>query len=109
MILPANTAPAHVPSGSTAPEPPAGPTTERRIDGDERTGASVAEQTERLLVRRHLETEAQELAMDRVRKAFDLQEQQRAELLREWNAMRDLAMEQMKHDDEILKKWIALI
>jgi len=51
VILPANAASAHLPSGSTAPEPPGDPTTERRIDSDERTGASVAEQTERLLVR----------------------------------------------------------
>ena len=50
-----------------------------------------------------------ELEIDRMRSEFDLHEAKRAEYLREWNAIRDLSMEQMKKDDEILKKWIALI
>ena len=44
-----------------------------------------------------------------MRTEFDLREQERAEFLREWNVTRDLSMEQLKHDDEIVKKWIALI
>ena len=80
-----------------------------RIDADEQSREDPAVAAERQLVRRQMQAQAQELAMDRIRKTFDVHEAERAELLREWNAMRDLAMEQMKHDDEILKKWIALI
>ena len=43
------------------------------------------------------------------RMQFDTVLRQRAELDRELNALRDLSMEQVKRDDELLKKWIALI
>ncbi len=52
--------------------------------------------------------DAREFEIDRMRTEFDLREQERAEFLREWNVTRDLSMEQLKHDDEIVKKWIAL-
>ena len=41
--------------------------------------------------------------------AFDFQMQQKTELQREANALRDLQIEQMKRDDEIVKKLIAMI
>jgi len=41
--------------------------------------------------------------------AFDLQMQQKTELQREANALRDLQIEQMKRDDEIIKKLIGMI
>ncbi|MDP9018846.1 MAG: hypothetical protein M3N19_11065 [Candidatus Eremiobacteraeota bacterium] len=41
--------------------------------------------------------------------AFDTDMQCKAENQREANAFRDLQMEQMKRDDEIVKKWIELI
>ena len=53
--------------------------------------------------------DAGEMAIDHMRAEFDMHEQQRAEFLREWNVIRDMAMEQMKRDDDIVKKWIALI
>ena len=69
----------------------------------------VARRTELVMVAQRKQADADDLVMDRVRTQFDLHEQERAEYLREWNAIRDLAMEQMKKDDDILKKWIALI
>lgn len=48
-------------------------------------------------------------ALEEQREAFDQITRVQAELERETNALRDLAMEQVKHDDELLKKWIALI
>lgn len=48
-------------------------------------------------------------ALDRQRQEFDFITKVRAETERETNALRDLAMEQMKYDDALLKKWIALI
>lgn len=41
--------------------------------------------------------------------AFDFEAAENAELLREHEALQALLMEQLKNDDEILKKWIALI
>ena len=41
--------------------------------------------------------------------AFDFDIAERAELLREGEALQALLMEQLKNEDEIMKKWIALI
>jgi hypothetical protein len=41
--------------------------------------------------------------------AFDNAVRLRSETEREMNALRDLSMEQIKRDDELLKKWITLI
>jgi hypothetical protein len=50
-----------------------------------------------------------QVRLDRMRAEFDDSQAERAELMREANVLRDMAMEQQKRDDEILKKWIALI
>ena len=41
--------------------------------------------------------------------AFDFAIAERAEILREHEALQALLMEQLKNEDEIMKKWIALI
>ena len=41
--------------------------------------------------------------------AFDFQAAETAEVLREHEALQSLMMEQLKNEDEIMKKWIALI
>ena len=41
--------------------------------------------------------------------AFDFDIAEKAELLREHEALVALMMEQLKNEDEIMKKWIALI
>jgi hypothetical protein len=41
--------------------------------------------------------------------AFDFELAERAELMREHEALQALVMEQLKNEDEIMKKWIALI
>lgn len=40
---------------------------------------------------------------------FDDEMEERAELLREADAMRDMMLAQMKNDDETLKKYISMI
>ena len=40
---------------------------------------------------------------------FDADMEERAELLREANVLRDMMLEQLKADDEALKKYIAMI
>ena len=41
--------------------------------------------------------------------AFDFEIAERAEMLREHEALQALLMEQLKNEDEIMKKWISLI
>ncbi len=55
------------------------------------------------------ETAALELALIRREQTFDVATKVRAEDEREANVLRDMAMAQLKKDDENLKKWIALI
>jgi hypothetical protein len=41
--------------------------------------------------------------------AFNFQAAESAELLREHEALQALLLEQLKNEDEVMKKWIALI
>lgn len=41
--------------------------------------------------------------------AFDFEAAERAEILREHTILQAMLMEQLKNEDEITKKWIALI
>ena len=41
--------------------------------------------------------------------AFDFEVAERAEILREHEALTALLMEHLKNEDEVMKKWIALI
>ena len=52
---------------------------------------------------------AQQAAIAAQHAAFDAELAERAELLREHEALQTLLMEQLKNEDEIMKKWIALI
>jgi molybdopterin biosynthesis enzyme len=52
---------------------------------------------------------AQDVALLQQQAAFDHMMEIRAELQREANAMRDLAMEQIKRDDAVMNQWIKLI
>ncbi|GAC1538882.1 MAG: hypothetical protein NVS2B17_13420 [Candidatus Velthaea sp.] len=75
-------------------------------------GTEVAARPEtigELLTRVTHEPTADDAALDAERQAFEFALKVQAEREREMNALRDLAMEQVKRDDEVLKKWIALI
>jgi hypothetical protein len=48
-------------------------------------------------------------AVERRAEAFDQVTRMRAEIERELNALRDMAVDQRKKDDENLKKWIEMI
>lgn len=50
-----------------------------------------------------------QLRLDRMRADFNAQQEERSEQMREMNALRDMAIEQSKKDDDILKKFIAMI
>ena len=53
-------------------------------------------------------TDAQKAELAAQHAAFDFEIAERAELLREHEALQALLMEQLKNEDEIMKKWIAL-
>ena len=61
-----------------------------------------------LLAQKRLEQE-QGARLAKMHSEFNAAQEERSELMREANTLRDMAMEQMKKDDEILKKWISLI
>ncbi|HTV72592.1 MAG TPA: hypothetical protein VME66_02660 [Candidatus Acidoferrales bacterium] len=99
-------------AGAPAPAAAARPldaTAETAPDTAVSVADDLAKRAELMLVEQQILAQAREARMDRLRMTFDAQQQERAELLREMNSLRDMAMEQMKLDDEYLKKWIALI
>ncbi len=74
---------------------------------------SLAEQVSRraqliLLRQQSIQSDLQ-LRLDRMRADFNEAQEMRSEQLREMNALRDMAVEQGKKDDEILKKYITMI
>lgn len=77
-------------------------------DGPEAADAQAATDAQIAALVARVSTPEDE-ALERQREEFDFVTQVRAETEREINALRDMAMEQMKHDDELLKKWIELI
>ena len=50
-----------------------------------------------------------ELLLQRQRDRFDFQTEERTELEREYNTVRDMMLTQMKNDDEVVKKYIAMM
>ena len=50
-----------------------------------------------------------EILLTRERDKFDFETEEKSELEREYNTIRDMMLEQMKLDDEALKKYIAMI
>ena|GEM_PF-1458796 len=106
-------------ASSTAAGPPSSPvpssadspldvTAESRPDTDA-LAAAVAHRAELMVVKQNEVDQETQLRIDRLRAEFDNAQAERAELMRERNVLRDMALEQQKRDDEILKKWIALI
>ncbi len=69
----------------------------------------VAQRAELLLLATQGHQQQLQARLDRMRGDFNAKQEERSEKLREMNMLRDMAMEQNKHDDEILKKFIAMI
>jgi hypothetical protein len=61
------------------------------------------------LLAQQADQQQSQLKLDRMKSAFNDAQSLRAELLREANVLRDMAIEQSKKDDEVLKKYIAMI
>ncbi len=70
---------------------------------------AVSKRTQVLLLRQQSLQQDLQIKLDRMRADFNAAQEERAEQLREMNAVRDMAVEQGKKDDEILKKFITMI
>lgn len=104
MISPAPSRPNSINRAAAIPARAAGA---QGGDGDNLAALAALDARITALVARASSPEDDELA--RQKNALDLVARVQAEAERETNVLRDLAIEQMKHDDELLKKWIALI
>ncbi len=77
------------------------------------TAMSLAESLSRravlLLLTEQTQQQKLQAHLDRIKAHFNATQEERAEMLREMNALRDMALEQAKKDDEVLKKYIMMI
>lgn len=105
---------------SARPAPPAEPlgvspvpllddTAETFPDSVTALSDQVARRTQLIMLRDQSRQAEQQLRLDRMRADFNEAQELRSEQLREINALREMAVEQGKKDDEILKKFIAMI
>jgi hypothetical protein len=107
--MPASNASVAASSLSAAPGPPLDETAETAPDTAIAAADNLAKRTEFILMEEQVRAQNREMRLDRLRMSFDSTQKEHSELLREMNALRDMATEQMKQDDANLKKWIALI
>lgn len=111
MLAPinANTVPSPQNAAGAPPPPIVDDTAETLPD----TAALVADEFSRhvefALVAQQTRQQEAQLRLDGMKADFNESEQERSEMLREMNALRDMAIEQAKKDDDILKKYIAMI
>lgn len=102
------TAPAAAATGD-ASAIPFDDTAESTPDTAATLAVALARRAELIMLAHQSLEQSEQLKLDRMRASFNATQEERAESLREMNALRDMAMEQSKKDDEILKKYIAMI
>lgn len=68
-----------------------------------------AKRAEVMLLVQQSQQQAMQLRLDRMKADFNAKQEEHTEAMREMNALRDMALEQSKKDDEVLKKYIAMI
>ncbi len=93
----------------TNPSAPLDETGDSTPDVAETLAQRFSRRAEAALVAQQSEQQQLQLRLDRVRASFNASQEMRAERQRQANALRDMAIEQAKKDDEILKKYIAMI
>ena len=77
------------------------------------TAATLAQEFARraevVMLVQQSEQQVMQAKLDRMKADFNAAQEERTEQLREMNTLRDMALAQAKQDDEVLKKYIALI
>ena len=102
-------------SASVAPQLPAAAATppddtaETLPDTATTLAAEFSQRAELLMLAAQTQQQVLQARVDRMKADFNAAQEQRSEAMREMNALRDMAIEQEKKDDEILKKFIAMI
>ena len=102
---------ANAPAGP-GPAPALSPpddTAEVPLDSVTSYADAVTRRSEVFLLATQARQQDQQARLDRMRANFNEAQERRTERLREMNALRDMAIEQAKKDDEVLKKYIAMI
>jgi hypothetical protein len=108
VAAPPQAAPAAAPGTAPALAPP-DDTAEVPLDRVSSYADAVARRSELFLLATQARQQDQQARLDRMRANFNESQERRSERLREMNALRDMAIEQAKKDDEVLKKYIAMI
>jgi hypothetical protein len=94
---------------SPAPESPALDDTAESGPDTAATAAAFSKRAEVALLVQQARQQQVQGRLDRMKADFNQAQEERSEMLREMNALRDMALEQAKKDDEVLKKYIAMI
>jgi hypothetical protein len=108
VVTPQAAAPAAVP-GLPPDLPVLDDTAEVPHDAVSRYAEAVSRRAELFTLAAQARQQDAQLRLDRMKATFNEAQERRAERMREMNALRDMAIEQQKQDDEILKKYIAMI
>lgn len=96
-------------AGRTTPPVRAANPVQKEAGGAVDAGEDVSLHLQEVFDREQLMQTQQQLQLQAQRDAYDFRTQERAEMTREYNDTRNFILDQMKQDDEILKKWIAMI
>lgn len=96
-------------SCSSAPLGPLDETAESVPDTAITLADEFSKRAELLLLVQQSHQQDLQARLDRMKAEFNAAQEERSERMREMNALRDMAVEQAKKDDEILKKYIAMI
>ena len=96
-------------SASQAPSAPLDDTAETLPDTALSLADEFSKRAEILLLAQQSHQQDLQARLDRMKADFNAAQEERSEQMREMNALRDMAVEQAKKDDEILKKYIAMI
>ena len=96
-------------AGAAASNSPLDDTAESVPDTAATLAEAFARRAELVILVQQSEQQAMQARLDRMKADFNATQEERTEQLREMNALRDMALAQAKQDDEVLKKYIAMI
>ena len=100
-------------SGPCGPDRPSAPPCDDTAAAPPDTAVTLADEfskrAEVLMLAQQSHQQVLQARLDRMKADFNAAQEERSEMMREMNALRDMAVEQEKKDDEILKKFIAMI
>ncbi len=113
MSVVANVRPSPEPAPPYAAQPaPVEPSLDDAADPHDTIGTMAQELSRRaavIMIAQQTEQQVLQAKLDRMKADFNATQEEHTERLREMNALRDIALEQAKKDDEVLKKYIAMI